>query len=171
MKIQSKINEKSNWTDISIIKKFIDTSFANDDNKILESFIGICGYIELYTGNAIIKKTINLFIGREDGRTLTLPYPPIISIDNISYNTHTNNNITIDNDLLINESGILYRPNILIKNDFFITYKAGYETMSQMPNDLLLAAIEHMYSLYTTGSISPKPNTALVYSKFKKIRI
>lgn len=162
-------NNRLAWIDSDLLSELLQDGIIQNIQILPKLFLAVCDYAEILMKKSIIDCSITIILSPSNNNKIRIPYPPITEITNITTSSKPDAinkpiNITIKDSETILINGY-------IQNNSLLTYKAGYTTMSKVPNILLYILIGHLYSFYTTRLISPPENIKSMYVKLGKISI
>jgi len=158
---------------LSTTKEFLKIDFEEDDELITKLIKTATNQCETHINKTLIEKTYTYSLYELKNNSITLPYPPIKSINKIKTSDKTNTSTTLStsNYILDEIGGILNftsKPENFYRLD--IEYIAGLTTIN---DELIQALLMHIARMYEDRSgYSPIPANSLnIYKKYKQIKL
>ena len=159
--------------ELEFVKNFLKVDFEDDDELISNMIKTAIKQCETNINKSLVQKTFTYSLYEVKYTSLTLPYPPTISITSVKIIDSQQNTTTLENTeyFLDNIGNILNfknKPNNFYRID--IEYQAGLEKIN---DELIQALLMHIARMYEDRSgYSPIPlNSLNIYKKYKQIRL
>lgn len=155
---------------IGLAKKYLRIRSDHDDELIIQLIKAVRIYAEKYIRISLISKDIELtYTNTALHGSITMPYPPIISINNITIIDINQNINLISQDNYALEGDILNICGYLQCATIKIEYKAGYTKVS---DDIKTAMLSHMSSMYADrGNLKQGPPPAAATATYDQYKI